>query len=370
MVDRVGLERAPMVLGKLAFILFAVVATAALLSGGLIKVLWPWFSTYALARPNARSLHRTPTPQGGGIAVVAATLAVAWAAAILVPSLVGEEWRNFAALSGAVLLLAAVGSVDDVRELPPLSRLTVQFCAVGLVIASMPFDTRIVAWLPWWIERAALVLAGCRFVNLVNFMDGIDWMTVAEVLPITGAVVLLGVLGFIASLPMLVALALFGAMLGFAPFNKPVARLFLGDVGSLPIGLLLGWLLLQLAAAGYLAAAIILPLYYLADSTLTLLRRLAQGERVWQAHRTHFYQRATDGGFSVGGVIARVFLLNLVLVGFALISVAEARPLAGLILLALGSAFVTWLLASFARGRNERPLTARSRPRDQAMSRT
>src|ERR1700749_3030711 len=87
------------------------------------------------------------------------------------------------------------------------------------------------------------------------------------------------------------ALALLGAMIGFAPFNRPVARLFLGDVGSLPIGLLLGWLLILLANR-YLVAALLLPLYYVADATITLLRRFVEGEPVTQAHRSHFYQRA------------------------------------------------------------------------------
>ena len=155
-------------------------------------------------------------------------------------------------------------------------------------------------------------------------MDGIDWMTVAETVPIAGAIVLLGLLDAVSALPTLVALALLGAMLGFAPFNRPVARLFLGDVGSLPIGLLLAWLLLRVAANGYIAAAIILPLYYIADATLTLGRRLANGERVWQAHRSHFYQRALDGGFSVTEVVARVLLVNCALVALALIAVADA----------------------------------------------
>ena len=111
----------------------------------------------------------------------------------------------------------------------------------------------------------------------------------------------------------LAALALCGAMLGFAPVNRPVARLFLGDVGSLPIGLLLGWLLVVLAGGGHFAAALLLPLYYLADATMTLLRRLAKGEPVWQAHRTHFYQRATDNGYSVMQIVGRVFVLNIAL---------------------------------------------------------
>ena len=89
-------------------------------------------------------------------------------------------------------------------------------------------------------------------------------------------------------------------MIGFAPFNRPVAKIFLGDVGSLPIGLLLGWCLLQLASHQHLAAALLLPLYYLADATVTLLRRVIQREPFWAAHRSHFYQRATDNGLRCG----------------------------------------------------------------------
>ena len=111
--------------------------------------------------------------------------------------------------------------------------------------------------------------------------------------------------------------ALCGALIGFAPFNKPVAKLFLGDVGSLPIGLLVGWLLWQLAGTGALAAAILLPLYYLMDATITLLRRLARREKVWEAHRSHFYQQATVNGFSVMAVSAHVFVLNLALAALA-----------------------------------------------------
>jgi UDP-N-acetylmuramyl pentapeptide phosphotransferase/UDP-N-acetylglucosamine-1-phosphate transferase len=135
------------------------------------------------------------------------------------------------------------------------------------------------------------------------------------------------------------ALALCGAMIGFAPINRPVARLFLGDVGSLPIGLLLGWLLAVLAGGGHFAAALLLPLYYLADATITLLRRLTKGEPIWQAHRTHFYQRATDNGYSVMQIVGRVFLLNVVLIALAAATLLTtsfvlhaAAPVAGCIL--------------------------------------
>jgi UDP-N-acetylmuramyl pentapeptide phosphotransferase/UDP-N-acetylglucosamine-1-phosphate transferase len=324
---------------------------ALFLSLGLIVLLQPWLARYAMARPNARSSHHAPTPQGGGIAVVAAALAVAWGAIALLPSILEHQGSQFAAVTAGAALLAVVGAIDDMRSLPAASRLAMQCIAVGIVIAALPNELRILPQLPWWIERACLLLGGVWLVNLVNFMDGIDWMTVAEVVPVTGAIALLGVSGAIGTLPALVAAVLLGAILGFAPFNRPVAKLFLGDVGSLPIGLLLGWLLLQLVAGGHLAAALILPLYYVADTTLTLGRRIANRERVWQAHRTHFYQRATDNGFSVSEIVARVLMVNLMLAALALVSVAASSVIVSLATLAAAGAAVAWLLATFARGR-------------------
>src|SRR5213078_3525206 len=137
-------------------------------------------------------------------------------------------------------------------HLSPLPRLALQGLAVSILIAMLPEDLRAVPMLPWWLERLGLFIGFLWFVNLVNFMDGIDWMTVAEVVPVTGAILLLGLAGAVDLLPALVAAALLGAIVGFAPFNRPVAQVFLGDVGSLPIGLLLGWVLLQLAGRGHL----------------------------------------------------------------------------------------------------------------------
>jgi UDP-N-acetylmuramyl pentapeptide phosphotransferase/UDP-N-acetylglucosamine-1-phosphate transferase len=187
-------------------------------------------------------------------------------------------------------------------------------------------------------------------INLVNFMDGIDWITVAEVVPMTAAIAALGIAGVAGLLPGLLAAALLGAMLGFAPFNKPVAKLFLGDVGSLPVGLMLGFLLLSLAGSGHWAAAMLLPLYYLADATLTLLRRIAAGEPFWLAHRTHFYQRAGDRGFTVRQIVARVFVVNLLLAALAFATIVSRRADVTMIMLAAGLALVGALLAVFARG--------------------
>ena len=182
-------------------------------------------------------------------------------------------------------------------------------------------------------------------------MDGIDWMTVAEVVPITAGLAAIGWLGALPPAAIIAALALFGAVLGFAPFNRPVAQLFLGDVGSLPIGLLLAWLLVLLAGSGHVAAAVLLPLYYVADASLTLARRLVAGERVWQAHRTHFCQRATDRGLTVSEIIGRVFAVNVALAALAFVSVALPGWRIKLAALVASGALVGWLLVGFARRR-------------------
>lgn len=313
----------------------------------LLLRLKPVLGHHALAKPNSRSSHKRPTPQGGGIAVIAATVVVFAAIAIFSPDLINESWR-LAVVFVSVIALAIVGITDDIRPIAVLPRLLLQAVAVVMVLASLPDDLRVLVVLPWWIERVLMFVAVLWFVNLVNFMDGIDWMTVVEVVPLTVGLSLFGLMGALPWDAALVALALCGAMVGFAPFNRPVARLFLGDVGSLPIGLLLGWLLLLLAGSGHLTAALLLPLYYLADATITLLCRLIKREPVLMAHRSHFYQLAIDGKFSVYQVVGRVFTLNIILIGFAIVTVMTKSIALHMIMLAAGSAIVGMLLWNFS----------------------
>jgi UDP-N-acetylmuramyl pentapeptide phosphotransferase/UDP-N-acetylglucosamine-1-phosphate transferase len=321
---------------------------AALICAGLIVVLRPLLQRYALARPNARSSHVTPTPQGGGIAVMAAT---AIAAALTGLPLIPDANDAVPVVLAAASCLAVVGVIDDLRPIPVVPRLALQLAAVILLFAYLPSQIRILEAIPIALERALLIVALLWFVNLVNFMDGLDWMTVAEMLPMTVTLAALAFLGEAPSDVLAVASALAGALLGFAPFNRPVARLFLGDVGSLPIGLLTGWCLFELAGHHHIAAALLLPLYYLADATITLFRRIARGEKFWDAHRSHFYQRATDNGFSVGQVVANVFLLNLVLAGLALTSIAAGSAGIDAAMLVAGALAVMVVLVRFSRPR-------------------
>jgi UDP-N-acetylmuramyl pentapeptide phosphotransferase/UDP-N-acetylglucosamine-1-phosphate transferase len=326
----------------------AVILMAGFASAALIGLMRPLFARYALARPNARSSHKAPTPQGGGVAVVFGGFIALLAAALLGQV---QGLAALAPLGAAVALLMGIGVADDILSLPALPRLALQVVAVIAVIATMPAELRALPAVPLVVERVVEAIALLWFVNLVNFMDGIDWITVAETVPVAAGVYILSLFGAVPQTPALVALALLGAVLGFAPFNRPVAKLFLGDGGSLPIGLTMGWLLLQLAGNGYLVAALLLPLYYVADATITLLRRWARGERIHEAHRTHFYQIATTRGFSVMDVVKRVFAANLVLLWLAVVSVLFDSAVFDTVALVVGAGEVALLLRTLARGR-------------------
>jgi UDP-N-acetylmuramyl pentapeptide phosphotransferase/UDP-N-acetylglucosamine-1-phosphate transferase len=314
----------------------------------LIRTLMPVFRSVALAVPTQRSSHSAPTPQWGGLAISAATLGATLMALLYSgANSYGVIWVVLAAL-----LLVLLGAVDDLRNLGAGVKFAAQAAAVLLMLAAFPADFRLLPLLPSWIETLLLFFGALWFVNLVNFMDGIDWMMVAEVVPVTIGVAIIAALGTVPPAALILALALNGAMLGFAPFNRPVARLFMGDMGSLPIGLLLAWLLIVVAGAGYLAAAFLLPLYFLADTGTTLARRVLAGERLWVAHRTHFYQRARDNGFNTLEIVGRIFAVNVALVALAALSVVSRAQVSQWLAVLAGICLVGGLMIAFARPRH------------------
>lgn len=331
--------------GSWLFLGSVLVIGSAISTAVLIFKFSPLLRRYALARPNARSSHREPTPQGAGAAI----MIVAVIGSLLGAHLLGQPLSDLAIVLTAAAALAVVGAVDDIRVLEPFPRLVIQIAASVTAVATLPDELRVLDPLPLILERFVLVLSIVWFVNLVNFMDGIDWITVVEVLPITAGIAVLGALGEVPDVIAVVALVLGGSTLGFAPFNKPVASVFLGDVGSLPIGFVIAWMLIVTAGHGHLAAALLMPLYYVADATITLLRRLSRRERVWQAHRTHYYQRATDRGYTVLEIVTRIFATNLVLVGLAVITVIV--PGSSVVCLVIGGIVVAGLLMMLSRGR-------------------
>jgi UDP-N-acetylmuramyl pentapeptide phosphotransferase/UDP-N-acetylglucosamine-1-phosphate transferase len=277
-----------------------------------------------VAVENARSSHRGKVPQGGG----APLLAAAGLALIAVWPWSPWSWTSWhTAVIPAAAGLALLSGINDRTEIPFPLRLLAHVAAAVCLVAVLPTDTLILGGvLPWAIERAGLVLGLVWFMNLYNFMDGIDGIAGVETLTLTaGALAVAAVAGVPAPLEGL-ALAVAGAAAGFLLWNWHPARIFMGDVGSIPIGFICGGLLLHLASAVSLAAAIILPLYYVTDATLTLLRRLRRGEKIWQAHRSHAYQRASRGLGSHSAVVRRIAICNATLVLAALAALWSPIP--------------------------------------------
>lgn len=329
--------------------LFVVLALAV---AGLTRLVLGWLrARQILDRPNDRSSHSIPTPRGGGLGVVP-VLVGAWAlwAGLGGAAPFGLPLLTWVVLAGAAAL-AALSWLDDLLTLPAAPRFVAQGVAVAAALVLLPGDALVFqGWLPLWADRLIAGLGWLWFINLYNFMDGIDGITGMQTTTIGSG---LAVLVLIGSAPLAVlapAVMLVAAALGFLVWNWHPAKVFLGDVGSVPLGFLIGFLLVVTAAHGGLVVALILPLYYLVDATWTLLARALRGEKPWQAHRSHFYQRAVRAGASHAQVSAAVGVVGVALIGCAVVA-ARVHAVLG-----LGAAVVLVGLTCGVLARRARPV--------------
>lgn len=270
-----------------------------LLAGAVSAVLTGLVRRYALARsildvPNARSSHTAPTPRGGGVAIVLATLAgfPALAAAGALP------WPALWALAGAGGFVALVGFLDDHGHIAARWRLLAHFAAAAWALAWLGGAPPVLVFGAHidlgWLGAALAALYLVWLLNLYNFMDGIDGIASVEAIAVgVGGALLYALTGHpgLAMAPLVLA----AAAAGFLLWNFPPARIFMGDAGSGFLGIVLGVLSLQAAwqAPQLLWSWLILLGAFVVDATLTLLRRLLRGEKVYEAHRSHAYQHAS-----------------------------------------------------------------------------
>jgi UDP-N-acetylmuramyl pentapeptide phosphotransferase/UDP-N-acetylglucosamine-1-phosphate transferase len=261
--------------------------------------------------PNARSSHSLPTPRGGGIIVMIS----------ITIGLVTLWWGGVILPDGLIVALAIscglglISWMDDLWSISALVRLVYQVMAIGgilyldpgLAINALPF-------FPEWGAFLIIAAAWVWCVNLYNFMDGIDGMTAVETVSICTGLALLTLTGILSN-DLLPPLAVIGAAaLAFLYWNWSPAKIFLGDVGSIPLGFLLGWFVLKAVNEGAWLAAIIILGYYLADATITLIRRAFRGTPVWQAHREHFYQMPVPRNVPHNQIMYRIIAINIILI--------------------------------------------------------
>ncbi len=244
-----------------------------------------------LDHPNERSSHTAPVPRGGGWALMIVLIP-----GMLITSLTQNDLVSHAGLIFGVLVLALVSWLDDRKGASVHMRLSLHLFAACLgSLAFPPQDMLFGGALPFMLDRFLMIVGWVWFMNLYNFMDGIDGITGAETAAIaTGTCLVMTAAGIDDPFVSTLTLLLTGACLGFLALNWHPAKIFLGDVGSVPLGYLTGFLLISLAVKGQWAPALILPLYYLADSGITIVKRAMRGEKIWQAHRQHFYQQAAQ----------------------------------------------------------------------------
>jgi len=187
------------------------------------------------------------------------------------------------------------------------------------------------------------------FINLFNFMDGIDGIAGIQATGIGVGVAVVASAAALAPVHMIFGILAAASALGFLLWNWHPAKVFMGDVGSVGFGYLLGWLLLVLAANGQWAAAVILPMYFVADATITLVRRAFAKKTLWQAHRDHFYQRAAAAVGNHNTVTRTVLAAQIGLVALAgVVAVAPGVEASGVLTAAVLVAALLWYLRRLA----------------------
>ncbi|POA46186.1 glycosyl transferase [Pseudomonas sp. MPR-ANC1] len=280
-----------------------------------------WASTFVLRRyaltkslmdiPNERSSHSVPTPRGGGVAIVVSFL-------LALPVLAGLNLISASTLYGVFgsgLLVALIGFADDHGHIAARWRLLGHFIAAGWALFWFNgFPTidlfGVVINLGWFGDILGVVYL-VWMLNLYNFMDGIDGLASAEAISVClgmGLVCWISGSSDLAWMPLILA----GAVAGFLWWNFPPARIFMGDAGSGFLGLVLGGLAIQSSGNSpeMLWSWMIMLSVFIVDATWTLIQRLLRGDKVYEAHRSHGYQHATDRWGSHGLVTAGVVIIN------------------------------------------------------------
>jgi Fuc2NAc and GlcNAc transferase len=290
----------------------ALVSLAAFLAAWLLTA---WVRRAALRDgvldvPNQRSSHKAPTPRGGGLSIVVAlSLAAVYLRA---RGLVGTPMLVSLLMGGYAI--AAVGYFDDRRPVSPLVRLLVHLGAATLAVWQMgglpAVQVGAALYDLGWVGHVVAVLGLVWVLNLFNFMDGIDGIAGVEAVCVfAGAALLMPAAGGVTELAWTAA----ACSAGFLAWNWPPAKIFMGDVGSGYLGYTLGVLALAFAHQEPVGVWVFLVLggVFVVDATLTLFRRLARGERVYEAHRSHAYQHLAQRWGGHRPVTLGVLLLNL-----------------------------------------------------------
>jgi UDP-N-acetylmuramyl pentapeptide phosphotransferase/UDP-N-acetylglucosamine-1-phosphate transferase len=289
------------------------------------KLLIPlFFNLQFLDKPNHRSSHINPTPLGGGLVIIPLVIFISYFA--------GYQWSAYNVL--VLLTLFCISLIDDFKNIKALYRLAVHFFCIFIYVHFSLLD--IVNFVkhiydPYFtiLIYFVLILILTGFINAFNFMDGIDGITSVQVIFLTCSLIFFNI--FLDLGHNILFYCLLGTIAGFLVYNWHPAKIFLGDSGSIPLGFLMLYSLIDFAIVGYWVAALILPMYYLLDTSITLFYRVYKRENFWESHSQHFYQKAARNNQSHKKVCFKIILLSAGLFIFSILSIIEKNNLIFLI---------------------------------------
>lgn len=352
--------------------LFLATALCTFLLG--FPVYWLLTRLKVLDVPNARSNHGRPTTRGGGIA-------------IMISILLGTVFLTFfkqrfdlAALVMVVFALGGVSLIDDIRTLPTSLRFISHILAALVLLALLDWPAveiefysghsfQITAPMGWML----IVLWLVGYTNAFNFMDGINGIAAGQAAITAIGTALLARLGGIDpwGLPVLFGFIVAGSALGFLPHNFPKARMFMGDVGSTSLGLTLASMAIWIALKDgekLMIPLILLHANFLLDTSVTLLRRIWRGEKWYEAHREHFYQRLVRSGKSHAFVTNWEMALQALVVVMLMIYMGSGLTGRITLMILILLVWLSFFLYCDVQFRKSEQAKAVSRPADDALS--
>lgn len=267
--------------------------------------------------PNARSLHQIPTIRGGGLVFISLWFLIG----IVILNRYGSD-PAWSWLLAAIGMVAGISFIDDVKSLRARTRFLIHLIASTLVAIAI--------WPSHSFTWAVMIIMGVWAINHFNFMDGMDGFATSQAITVLVPYAAISY-QLLHIIDYWLALTLASVLLGFLVWNFPRAKIFMGDVGSATLGLILWILGLRIDHSGQ--TWLMLNGLFLFDASITLARRILNGEKWYEAHRSHLYQRLHQAGISVRRLLLGQFLVNLVIIGLWVFSLYHPGYTVGMMVL-------------------------------------
>ena len=280
-------------------------------------------------KPKKRSNHSDPIPRGGGLIVIPSII---FSIFFYIDNQLIDfyPWYTFCCIG---LILFCISFIDDIYNLPAVPRLFTQIICISFLVFYIDVDVKIFLDKIYFFLQVSdksiifdytitflLIILWLWIINLFNFMDGMDGITFSQVCTFSIGIIILSLIGKIPEQYSYLGILMFSSMLGFFFWNAPPAKIFLGDVGSIPLGFIIGSIIMiNLLKLENFIPLLTLILFHVMDASLTLIKRIFKKKQIFKAHSDHFYQKKIREGISHREVLTKINIINFSLIFLSLI---------------------------------------------------